>query len=139
MRDSRRPRKPKRDGIGVDMFFGGGEPDFAGQAKKGRLVPLRVFETRPELFTEDGPIPETFTGERYYPAGSRVGGHLHVAVWNLLQSRRAPAPQTPGPHILAGSRRSGLCRQPGTGGPDQERIGRAHFRVVSPGRDPKRA
>lgn len=56
-----------RPGIGVDLFFGGGEPDFAGQAKKGRLVPLRVFETQPELFAPGGPIPETFTGERYYP------------------------------------------------------------------------
>lgn len=57
-----------RQGIGVDMFFGGGEPDFASQAKKGRLVPLRVFETQPELFGKDGVIPEIFTGERYYPA-----------------------------------------------------------------------
>jgi iron(III) transport system substrate-binding protein len=57
----------QRDGIGVDVFFGGGEPDFASQAKKGRLVPLKVFETHPEWFTKDGPIPETFTGERYYP------------------------------------------------------------------------
>jgi iron(III) transport system substrate-binding protein len=55
------------EGIGVDVFFGGGEPDFSGQAKKGRLVPLRVFESHPELFAKDGPIPETFTGERYYP------------------------------------------------------------------------
>ena len=57
-----------RTGIGVDVFFGGGEPDFSSQAKKGRLVPLRVFESHPELFVKDGPIPETFTGERYYPA-----------------------------------------------------------------------
>ncbi len=57
-----------RTGIGVDVFFGGGEPDFSSQAKKGRLVPLRVFESHPELFAKDGPIPETFTGERYYPA-----------------------------------------------------------------------
>jgi len=56
-----------RPGIGVDAFFGGGEPDFSSQAKKGRLVPLRVFETRRELFTKDGPVPENFTGERYYP------------------------------------------------------------------------
>lgn len=56
-----------RNGIGVDVFFGGGEPDFANQAKKGRLVPLRVFESHPELFAKDGPISETFTGERYYP------------------------------------------------------------------------
>jgi ABC-type Fe3+ transport system substrate-binding protein len=56
-----------RQGIGVDLFFGGGEPDFSSQAKKGRLVPLRVFDSHPELFAKDGPIPETFTGERYYP------------------------------------------------------------------------
>lgn len=55
-----------RTGIGVDVFFGGGEPDFSGQAKKGRLLPLRVFETQPELFASGGPIPETFTGERYF-------------------------------------------------------------------------
>lgn len=57
-----------REGIGVDLFFGGGEPDFAGQAKQGRFVPLEVFETNPELFGEDGIIPEFFTGERYYAA-----------------------------------------------------------------------
>ena len=56
-----------RTGIGVDVFFGGGEPDFAGQAKKGRLVPLRVFDSHPEWFAKDGPISETFNGERYYP------------------------------------------------------------------------
>jgi iron(III) transport system substrate-binding protein len=57
-----------RSGIGVDLFFGGGEPDFAGQARKGRLLPLRIFETRPEWFSgENAPIPQTHTGERYYP------------------------------------------------------------------------
>ena len=57
-----------RQGIGVDVFFGGGEPDFTSQAKKSRLVPLRVFDSQPELFAKDGPIPEIFTGERYYSA-----------------------------------------------------------------------
>jgi iron(III) transport system substrate-binding protein len=56
-----------REGIGVDLFFGGGEPDFASQAKKERFAPLRVFHSNPELFTDDGPIPSTFTGERYHP------------------------------------------------------------------------
>ena len=64
-----------REGIGVDLFFGGGEPDFTGQAKKGRLVPLRVFDTHPELFTDEGPVPETFTGERYHSPD-----HLWVGV-----------------------------------------------------------
>jgi iron(III) transport system substrate-binding protein len=58
----------KREGIGVDVFFGGGEPDFSGQAKKGRFQKLRAFETMPELFAKDGAVPETFTGERYWPA-----------------------------------------------------------------------
>jgi iron(III) transport system substrate-binding protein len=58
----------QREGIGVDVFFGGGEPDFTSQAKKGRLITLDVFSEHPELFTNSGPIPETFTGERYYSA-----------------------------------------------------------------------
>jgi ABC-type Fe3+ transport system substrate-binding protein len=57
-----------RTGIGMDVLFGGGEPDFSNQAKKGRLVRLRVFESNPEWFEPGGPIPSTFTGERYYPA-----------------------------------------------------------------------
>ena len=57
-----------RAGIGVDLFFGGGEPDFTSQAKKGRFVPLRVFDSQPVLFVKDGPIPQTFTGEHYYSA-----------------------------------------------------------------------
>ena len=55
-----------REGIGVDLFFGGGEPDFAGQAKQGRLAPLDVFSDHPELFGGDGLIPEIYTGERYF-------------------------------------------------------------------------
>lgn len=56
-----------RDGIGIDLFFGGGEPDFASQARVGRLAPLDVFESHPEWFTADGPIPQSFTGEQYWP------------------------------------------------------------------------
>lgn len=56
-----------REGIDVDLLFGGGEPDFSAQAKQGRLLPLRVFQTHPEWFADGGPIPQTFTGERYYP------------------------------------------------------------------------
>lgn len=57
-----------REGIGVDLLFGGGEPDFAGQAKKGRFQELEVFASHPEWFGENGLIPETFTGERYFSA-----------------------------------------------------------------------
>lgn len=56
----------KRPGIGADIFFGGGEPDFANQAKKGRLVPLKLFDQHPEWFGPTGVIPEIYTGERLY-------------------------------------------------------------------------
>ncbi|WP_411825910.1 ABC transporter substrate-binding protein [Luteolibacter sp. AS25] len=55
-----------REGIGVDLFFGGGQPDFSGQAKAGRLVPLDVFKDMPLLFGESGAVPEIFTGESYF-------------------------------------------------------------------------
>ena len=60
-------RETGREGIGVDLFFGGGEPDFSGQAKQGRLAPLEVFKTHPEWFGPAAPIMETFSGERFYP------------------------------------------------------------------------
>lgn len=52
-------------GVDVDIFFGGGEPDFDGQMKKGRFVELEVFKTHPEWFKPDV-IPAKFTGENYY-------------------------------------------------------------------------
>ena len=55
----------KAPGIGVDIFFGGGEPDFKLQADKGRFVELEVFTTHPEWFKEEV-IPARFTGENYY-------------------------------------------------------------------------
>ena len=88
-----------RAGIGVDLLFGGGEPDFTSQAKKGRLIPLRVFDSQPELFAKNGPISETFTGERYYPAD-----HTWVATCisqfgicynpDVLKRLKIPAPET---------------------------------------------
>lgn len=63
-----------RNGVGIDVFFGGGEPDFNSQSKQGRFEPLRVFSTMPELFGPDAAIPETFTGERYIsPSRDWVG------------------------------------------------------------------
>jgi len=60
-------RETGRAGIGVDVLFGGGEPDFSGQAKHGRLVPLEVFTSHPEWFGPGAPIMSTFSGERFYP------------------------------------------------------------------------
>jgi ABC-type Fe3+ transport system substrate-binding protein len=57
-----------REGIGIDVFFGGGEPDFSGQSKQGRLARLEVFAKHPEWFGEHGAVPRSFTGETYYTA-----------------------------------------------------------------------
>ena len=54
-----------RAGVGIDLLFGGGAPDFEGQDRLGRLERLRVLDTHPEWFAPGGPIPATFTGERY--------------------------------------------------------------------------
>jgi ABC-type Fe3+ transport system substrate-binding protein len=53
------------EGIGIDLFFGGGEYDFSGQAKKGRFVELAIFKNQAELFENDI-IPPTVSGETYY-------------------------------------------------------------------------
>ena len=56
-----------RAGIGVDVLFGGGEPDFSSQAKRGRLVALEVFKSHPDWFGPGAPIEELVCGERFYP------------------------------------------------------------------------
>jgi iron(III) transport system substrate-binding protein len=53
------------EGVGIDLFFGGGEYDFSGQAKKGRFVELAIFKNQAKLF-EDDIIPPTVSGETYY-------------------------------------------------------------------------
>lgn len=56
-----------REGVGIDLFFGGGEYDFSDQAKQGRFAKLKIFETHPELFEgADAPIPAMMSGEKYY-------------------------------------------------------------------------
>lgn len=54
-----------RAGIGIDLLFGGGAPDFEWQDRLGRLVRLRALDAHPEWFAEGGPIPSGHTGERY--------------------------------------------------------------------------
>ena len=54
-----------RAGVGIDVFFGGGDYEFRKQAKLGRLAKLEVFEKHPDWF-DPSVIPESFTGERYY-------------------------------------------------------------------------
>lgn len=52
-------------GIGIDLFFGGGEPEFRLHSEKGRFVELDVFTKHPQWFREEV-IPARFTGESYY-------------------------------------------------------------------------
>ena len=57
-------KEQEKEGIGIDIFFGGGAYDFGKQAKLGRFEKLRIFETQPGLFGEQG-IPEKLSGETY--------------------------------------------------------------------------
>lgn len=62
-----------KPGVGIDLFFGGGEPDFNGQLAKDRFIELAVFKEHPEWFSEDA-IPARFTGETYYEEHRRWVG-----------------------------------------------------------------
>lgn len=53
------------EGIGIDVFFGGGDYEFSVQAKKDRFAKLKVFQDHPEWFKEEA-IPQSFSGETYY-------------------------------------------------------------------------
>ncbi|MEM7144347.1 MAG: extracellular solute-binding protein [Verrucomicrobiota bacterium] len=61
-------------GIGVDLFFGGGEYPFVVQAEKGNLVDSGIFERRSEWFTDDI-IPAEVSGERFYDPDHRWVGN----------------------------------------------------------------
>lgn len=62
-----------REGVGIDLFFGGGSFDFDQQAGRGQLVPSRIFQDQQELFAS-GIVPASHTGELYYhPEGLWTG------------------------------------------------------------------
>lgn len=72
-RAARRAFLESTTGIGVDVFFGGGEFDFARQARAGRIVPSRILQTHPEWFRPDS-IPQQVSGEIFYdPEGRWIG------------------------------------------------------------------
>ena len=58
--------KNNKEGIGLDLFFGGGVFDFKLQADEGRFQKLDLFEKEAALF-ENGIVPKTESGETYYP------------------------------------------------------------------------
>ena len=58
--------KNGKQGIGIDLFFGGGVYDFSLQASEKRFEVLSIFDEQKELF-EVGVIPAMESGERFYP------------------------------------------------------------------------
>ncbi len=60
-------------GIGVDLFFGGGQYDHAKQAEKGHLAPCGLRERHPEWLAESV-IPRLFAGEEFYDREDRWYG-----------------------------------------------------------------
>ncbi|MFN7339689.1 MAG: ABC transporter substrate-binding protein [Opitutia bacterium] len=99
-----------RAGVGMDIMFGGGVPDFASQARHGRLVPLRVFESQPSWFGPDAAIPPAFTGENFVAADrtwvasclSQFGICLNPVAWENLGLQPARGWRDLGHPALAG-------------------------------------
>lgn len=62
-------------GIGIDLFFGGGQYDHARLADQGILVACGLRERHPELFSGDQPlIPEQASGEIWCDKADRYYG-----------------------------------------------------------------
>jgi iron(III) transport system substrate-binding protein len=60
-------------GIGIDLFFGGGEYDMRVQAQKGHAVDAGLLLSHAAWFTDEI-IPATFSGERFYDPKGRYYG-----------------------------------------------------------------
>ncbi|MBN2448869.1 MAG: extracellular solute-binding protein [Lentisphaeria bacterium] len=62
-------------GIGLDVFFGGGQYDLGVMAATGALVPCGLRDRRPELFRGEPPILSPgLTGETWYDPGDAYYG-----------------------------------------------------------------
>lgn len=60
-------------GIGVDLFFGGGQYEMNKQARKGHAIDAGMLTKHPEWFNDDV-IPLTFSGETFYDSKGRYYG-----------------------------------------------------------------
>jgi iron(III) transport system substrate-binding protein len=87
-----------RDGIGIDLVFGGGAYEHAQQARKGRIVPCGLRRRHPEWLNE-AIIPAAFSGEVFYDPLDRWYGCCLSSFgicWNqdvLADHGIRPAPQ----------------------------------------------
>lgn len=66
--DSKFESAGENEGVGIDVFFGGGDYIFSKMAQAGRFQKLDVFENRSEWFEGENAIPQKHTGEVYYDA-----------------------------------------------------------------------
>jgi hypothetical protein len=54
----------------LDLFFGGGSPDYMSQASAGRIVDSGFIAANPELFGDRG-IPQKVSGEPFWDEKGR--------------------------------------------------------------------
>ncbi len=83
-------------GVGIDIFFGGGEFTYRQQAAKGYLLDAGLQREHPEWFT-DQVIPRELSGELMYDAQGRYYGACISAFGIAVQRDRLAALVPPGP------------------------------------------
>lgn len=72
--DSKFAKASVDGGVGIDVFFGGGEYLFDQMAEAGRFQKLDVFDAHPEWFDGEKGIPQEYTGETFYDKDRRWVG-----------------------------------------------------------------
>ena len=82
-------------GVGVDVFFGGGEFPYRQQAAKGYLVDAGLQRMYPDWFS-DAVIPRELSGERMYDAQGRYYGACISAFGIAVHHDRLASLDPPG-------------------------------------------
>jgi iron(III) transport system substrate-binding protein len=74
---------------GIDVFFGGGAPDFEQQADAGHFWDSGLLKRHPDWFT-DAVIPQTFGGEMFWRADGLWFGSV-ISSYGIIYNRDALA------------------------------------------------
>jgi ABC-type Fe3+ transport system substrate-binding protein len=72
---------------GIDVFFGGGAPDFESQAEAGHLADSGLLRRHPDWFT-DRVIPQTYGGEMFWRPDGLWFGSV-VSSFGIVYNRDA--------------------------------------------------
>jgi ABC-type Fe3+ transport system substrate-binding protein len=72
-REARQAFLASTAGIGIDLFFGGGQYDHHRQAQRGQAVDAGIQKLHPDWFCETV-IPQTFSGEVFWDPQGRYYG-----------------------------------------------------------------